>query len=95
MTEAFEAIASHPQPQFFMHLASNSELLNVDPSRFPTLVAVAKELEEFGYCSTVANSEAVSTAGAGAGAGAGARPSLVQTLVKLHRNAIPLKWSIN
>lgn len=43
LREACAAIEAHPYPQFFMHLASNVDLLKVDHSRFPTLIDVSHE----------------------------------------------------
>jgi hypothetical protein len=44
--EASEAVVAHICPQFYMLVASYFEMLMVHSSRFPTLIAVAKELEK-------------------------------------------------
>ncbi|GAU48148.1 hypothetical protein TSUD_302810 [Trifolium subterraneum] len=45
LEETIKAIVSHTYPQYFNHLCLVSELLYLDVSRFPTLFAVALELE--------------------------------------------------
>jgi len=76
-TEACSAITSHICPQFFMCVASKVALSKVEHSRFPTLIAVAQELERKGKnCSVGADCELTSTDGAD--------PTMIQALVKLH-----------
>lgn len=78
LTEACKAIASHSYPQFYMYFASNEEKLNVEASRFPTLIAVAQELER--EDSNGSNSETILTVGV--------NPTIVAALVKLHRSSM-------
>jgi len=74
------AVTSHMYPQFFNHLCSVSELsyFDFDLSRFPTLFAVAVELEKGGDGSYANESVAIS----------GANQRKVKDLVKLHLTAM-------
>ncbi|MCH96149.1 hypothetical protein A2U01_0017132, partial [Trifolium medium] len=80
--EASEAVVCHICPQFYMFVASYFEMLMVHSSRFPTLIAVAKELKEGDTScsgSSVSNSEVMLTAGAD--------PITVNALVNLHSSS--------
>lgn len=80
--EACAAVASYPCPLFFMHMSLHLDLLKVDPLRFPTLTAVALELErKNNNVAAVSNSESISTTGA--------NPKTVQSLLKLHCTIMP------
>ncbi|CAJ2662607.1 unnamed protein product [Trifolium pratense] len=80
--EACNAISSHICPQFFTCLAPKVALSKVDPSRFPTLIAVAQELQR--------RDNNFSTAGAFELTSIDrADPTIVHTLVKLHRKLMP------
>jgi len=73
ITEACRAIKSHICPQFFMYL--------VEPSRFPTLIAVTQELQRRdNNCSTVGEFELTSRK---------VNLKTVQDLGELHRVYVP------
>ncbi|RHN72994.1 hypothetical protein MtrunA17_Chr2g0293711 [Medicago truncatula] len=81
-TEACRAIKSHICPQFFMYLAPKEAMSKVEPSRFPTLIAVAQELQrKDNNCSTVAELELTSMVGEDL--------ETVKDLVKIHRQFMP------
>ncbi|AES64885.1 hypothetical protein MtrunA17_Chr2g0293691 [Medicago truncatula] len=78
---AITKVMQHPYPQFFMCMVSNVERYKVEPSLFPTLLAVAQELERADYNNNVANFKSISTTDA--------NPAIVQSLVTLHQTAFP------
>lgn len=82
LTEACEAVASCPHPQFFMHLASNSELLKLESSRFPTLIAVAEFLKKGGLWSPLTIPFHMPASAAGAD------PTTIYELLELHQTAL-------
>jgi len=81
LEEAITKVTQHPYPQFFMCMVSNVELFKVEPSMFPTILAVAQELERGDNNNNVANLESISTTEA--------NPAMVQSLVTLHQTAFP------
>lgn len=82
LNDARAVVDSHPFPQFFKYLTSSVELFKVEPSRFPTLIAVAIELQKgINNGADVAEFEVISTAGVDL--------TMVKDLVKLHRSPKP------
>jgi len=51
--DVFTSVLSHPYPHYFRNLGFVSELLKVESSRFPTQIAVVKDLQSGGDGSNV------------------------------------------
>ncbi|KAL5097792.1 hypothetical protein RYX36_002119 [Vicia faba] len=83
LNQAIAKVSSYRYPQFYMFMVSNLERFKIDPSMFPTLIAVAQVLEKGDY--NVTNLESSSTKAANL--------SMVQSLVTLHQTAFPQNHS--
>ncbi|KAL5097793.1 hypothetical protein RYX36_002120 [Vicia faba] len=83
LNQAIAKVSSHRYPQFYMFMVSNLERFKIDPSMFPTLIAVAQVLEKGD--NNVTNLESSSTKAANL--------SMVQSLVTLHQTAFPQNHS--
>lgn len=79
LKQAIAKVSSHPYPQFYVFMVSILERLKIEPSMFPTLVAVTQVLERGD--NNVANLESFSTKAVNL--------STVQSLVTLHQAAFP------
>ncbi|KAJ1414339.1 hypothetical protein SESBI_18878 [Sesbania bispinosa] len=86
LTEAWKSIDSHSYPQFFKHMASNVDKLKVDISRFPTLIAVAQQLDKERSGPNVSNSAETSTADS--------NPKVL-ALRRIHLTAMAQNWVRN
>jgi hypothetical protein len=81
LTDACSAVMDCEYPQFYSLMVTNADSLKVEPSNFPTLIAVAKVLASGGDDNS-ATVEEISFAYS-------ANPITVNSLVKVHLKAIP------
>jgi hypothetical protein len=81
LTDACSAVMDCEYPQFYSFMDTNADSLKVEPSNFPTLIAVAKVLASGGDDNS-AIVEEISFAYS-------ANPITVKSLVKVHLKAIP------